>query len=139
MMNAAEVDGLDRGTEGDQAAHGVNVACQQNAGALIRVPLIELPARIVRRREVDVHVGRDAHAIQLLLPLAARHLVIDEGDEPQIERLSPSHDDLTVNQAVVDAIEVNGHARLPAPSSVSAPRARRRAWLLVPARALRGT
>ena len=59
-----------------------------------------------RRAKVDVHLRRHAHAIELLLPVARRDLVVDEHDEADVERLSPADDDLSVNQPVVDAIEL---------------------------------
>src|SRR5688500_15262901 len=113
MMDAAEIHRPDRGGVLDQPAHRLDVAGQQNPRTLVGAPLLELAARVLRRREVDVHLGGDAHAIELLLPLASRHFVIDEDDEPEIERLTPPDDDLAVNEAVVDAIEINGHAGSP--------------------------
>jgi hypothetical protein len=113
VVNAAQIHRLDGRTEVDEPAHRLNVTGQENSRALIALPLLELPAGIVRRGKVHVHLGRDAHAIQLLLPFTSRYLVVYEGNESEIERLSPPHDDLSMNQAVVDAIEINGHASPP--------------------------
>ena len=81
---------------------------------------IEVLAPIVKdvpfAKSLELNAGRRAHPVELLLPLTARHFVIDESDEPEIERLSPPDDDLPMNQPVVDAIEINGHAQTPGPS-----------------------
>jgi hypothetical protein len=63
--------------------------------------------------KVDVHFRRDAHAIQLLLPVARRDGIVDEDDETDIERLPPPDDDLPVNEPVVDAEELDGHRPSP--------------------------
>ena len=47
----------------------------------------------------------------------ARDFVVHEHDEAQIQRLSPAHDDLSVDQPIVDAIELNGH-RLALPCTI---------------------
>src|SRR5512141_1147391 len=72
--------------------------------------------------EVHLHLGRDSHPIQLLFPVAARHGVVDEHDELDIERLSPTHDDLSVDQTIVDAVQRERHAPAPCTAIAARPR-----------------
>ena len=60
--------------------------------------------------KIDVHLRWNAHAIELLLPVARRDRVVDEHDEIDVQRLTPTDDDLTMNQAIVDAVQLERHA-----------------------------
>src|SRR5439155_807420 len=63
-----------------------------------------------RGREHHIDVRRDAHAVEILLPFAGANRVVHHHDEADVERLSPAHDHLTVNQTVIDAVELDAHA-----------------------------
>ena len=68
----------------------------------------------------DVHLGRHAHAVELLLPVARRHGVVHEHDELEAERLAPTHHDLSMNQAVVDSKELQRHFGAPPIATIDA-------------------
>src|SRR5258708_30462825 len=63
-----------------------------------------------RRVEEHLHARGHAHPVQLLLPIARRHRIVDEDDESDVLWLSPSDHDLTVDESIVDAIENETHA-----------------------------
>src|SRR3546814_4277984 len=67
--------------------------------------------------KMDIHARVHAHAIELLLPVALRDFVVHEHHAFEIERLSPTHDNLPVNEPVVDPDQVNAH--VPRPDSRS--------------------
>ncbi len=113
MMQAADVHGFDVGTPLDEPRHRFNVTGEKNARPRICIPLFQLGGRLLHGSEIDVHFWRYAHAIELLLPLAGGHLVIDQRNEAELHRLSPANDDLPVDQAVVDPEEFNGHRACP--------------------------
>src|SRR5689334_20210264 len=111
-MNAADVHRADD-TAVDEASHRRDVAGQQNAAPRIGDILRQRGDRVRGRVKIDLHLRRYTHAIQLLLPIARRDSVVDEDDEPDVERLSPSDDDLPVNESVVDAEELDRHRPCP--------------------------
>jgi hypothetical protein len=112
-MNAAEIHSRYAPREADQPRHRLDIAGEECAAARVALVHGQLLRGAFDGIEVHVHLGRHPHAIELLLPLAARHFVIHEDDEREVKRLSPSHDDLTVNEPVVDAKELNGHSARP--------------------------
>src|SRR5687768_1181067 len=64
-------------------------------------------------RKPDLHLGRNAHAVEILLPIALCDLVVDENNEPKIERLSPANDYLTVDESIIDAVQLDRHQPSP--------------------------
>src|SRR5947207_13929052 len=92
-----------------QGVHRRDVACENDAVARI------LDVRRVllnSGRDVgkpQLHLRRNSHAIQILLPVAARYFVVDHHNEPYVERLSPTDDNLPVNQSVIDSVELDRH------------------------------
>src|SRR6185437_13641977 len=102
--------------------HRRDVAGEQDAGARIGAVLGKRGERVGGGMEVDLHLGRHRHAIELLFPVARRNGVVDEDDESDVERLPPTDDDLAVDQAVVDPVEHERHA--PAPCTLIAARPR---------------
>src|SRR5207247_2176887 len=111
-MNAAHVHRVDPALA-DERTHRRDVTGEQNTGPRIVAIARERSRRIGRAVEVDVHLRGHAHAIELLLPLARRHFVVHENYERDVQRLPPTYDDLSVNQAVIDAVEHEGHAVAP--------------------------
>src|SRR4051812_27844448 len=112
-MNSADVHFFDAGFV-DEATHRRDVAGEQQPRTRVGAVFRNRRNRRFRRVEVDVHLRRNTHAIQLLLPVARRDGVVDEHDELEIERLSPANDDLPVNEAIVDAVQLERHAPPPA-------------------------
>src|SRR5581483_6010018 len=127
MMDATEVDGTNRLRQlVDELTHRVDVAREQDAVALIARESGEVLCGRGDAFEEHIHGGRHAHAIELLLPVTRRDLIIDEHDEPQVERLAPPHDDLAVDAAIIDAKQINGHQATPRwrePRALSRPHA----------------
>src|ERR1051325_8133514 len=70
--------------------------------------------------EEDLHLGRRPHAIQLLLPIARRHRIVDEHDKADVEWLAPAHHDLAVDQTIVDAVQDERHRGAPPPAATIA-------------------
>src|SRR3954467_803524 len=66
--------------------------------------------------EQNLHFRRNGHSVELLLPVAGRDEIVDQHQKPRVERLPPPDNYLSVNQAVVDAIEVDPHQR---PTTIS--------------------
>src|SRR2546423_7940824 len=108
-MNTTDVEAPDLGYARRQRDRRVDVAHEQNPDAGVRLPTGEQPARLLDRRENHLDLRRHTHAIEVLLPIAIADLVIDEHDERHMERLPPSYDDLTMDQAVIDAVERQAH------------------------------
>src|SRR6185503_11181289 len=106
--------------------HRVHVAREQDAGALVRGEFRQRTGHRIHGVEVHLHLRRGPHAIQLLLPLAARDFVVHEHDEADVEWLPPPDHDLAMNQAIVDPVEDQGHV-FP-PCAVIAARPRSTAW-----------
>src|SRR6185503_1029178 len=121
----SDVDRRHTGTV-DELAHGRDVAREQEARPRIGLIFRDRVDRVVRRVEIHFHLRRHAHAIELLLPVTLGNGVIDEHDEAQIQRLTPSNDDLPMNEPVVDPIQHECHA--PAPYALIAARPRSAAW-----------
>ena len=73
--------------------------------AEVKPTVTDLPVsgnRVTDVQEVHIHLRRNSHPIQLLLPLACRDSVIDENNELNVQRLSPADHDLAVNQPIID-------------------------------------
>src|SRR6476661_8656314 len=93
MMDPSEVHGTNGGLlRSREPGHRVDVRRQENARTLVPVPLIELDRRLSHRCEEHIELGRDAHSIELLLPLAGRHLIVDEHEKAESHRLPPADD-----------------------------------------------
>src|SRR2546423_247603 len=65
---------------------------------------------------MDLHLGRHGHPIELFLPVARGDEIIDQNQKSNVQRLAPTDNDLSVNEAVVDAVELNRHQR---PTTIS--------------------
>src|SRR5690242_614464 len=119
-MQAANVHAAQAVAVAGERGDGRDVPRDQDADAPIALPLGQAVARLRGGREHDFDLGRHAHAIELLLRLARADAVVHEHDELHVERLPPAHDDLAVDQSIVDAIQGDTHAagvriaRLPA-------------------------
>src|SRR3954470_19782513 len=116
MVNPAKVDAADGFDALHEPVHAGDVSSQHECGPRIA----RVPGVIANRRrnvgEAHLHLGRDCHAIKLLLPIARGDQIIDEYEQSNVERLAPADHHLSVNQTVVDAIEVNPHQR---PTTIS--------------------
>src|SRR4051812_29627700 len=109
VMDAAEVDASNCFYAVDEPRHARDVPCDQNAG-----PRIASVARMIAdgRRdigEVDVHLRRNGHAVQLLLPVTRSDDVVDENEKASVERLAPADNNLSVNQPIVDPVQIDSH------------------------------
>src|SRR5678816_2997231 len=134
-MNATGVHARYAPRELDQPGHRLDVTGQDCTAPVIALVDGELLGRTLHRLEMHVHLGRHTHAIQLLFPFAARDLIVHENDEREAERLSPSDDDLAMNEPIVDAKELNGHSVRPlSRRAPSAPCRRRGEPLRLPER-----
>src|SRR5688572_3103220 len=123
MMDSSEID-LAHPRQLHEAQHRLDVAGEEDARTLVALVHRQCPGSILDGVEIDVHLRRRPHAIQLLLPIAARHLIIHEDDEADVERLAPADHDLSVNEPIVHAIENETHGRLPPPIATIAARPR---------------
>ena len=112
MVDSAEVDAADAARV-DEAAHGLDVAGEQDPAAGIGPVARELRLGVGDAEKVHLHLRRHAHAVELLLPLARRDFVVDENNEPDIEGLPPPDDHLAMDEAIVDTIENDRHAISP--------------------------
>jgi hypothetical protein len=63
----------------------------------------EVPPGIGNAGEDRVHGWRNTQAIQLLFPAAGAEIVVDDDDAIHVQALAPPDDDLTVDQAFVNA------------------------------------
>ena len=93
----------------NESPHGADVAHQHDACLRTLLELGEMRGGIRDGVELHGHLRGDAHAVELLLPFAGGDLVIDQHEEAEFERLSPSDHDLPVNESIVDAIQRDGH------------------------------
>ena len=90
MMHAADVDRADRAVcARDEPAHGVDVPDEDNPRALVAPHVAAAPRRLVHAVEIHLISGGTAHAIELLLPVAGRDLVVDEHDEARARAAVP--------------------------------------------------
>src|SRR5690349_11242876 len=109
MVDAAKIHAADRLHSLHQTVHAGNVTGDEQPWTRItgvaRV-VADATGNIV---EYHLHLRRHRHSIEIFLPVAAGNQVVDEHDEANVERLAPADDDLTVDQAVVDPVELNCH------------------------------
>src|SRR2546427_6121520 len=110
MVYATHVESLHLRHTGSERDSRVDVPHEQEPDARIRFPSGQQLRRLLHGREDHFDLRRYAHPVEVLLPVAAAHFVIDEDDERDVERLSPAHDDLPVDQAIIDAVERERHA-----------------------------
>ena len=101
MMNAAEID-VRNAAIIDESAHRFDVTRQQDAIPRVVTVAGQRGNRVTDVQEVHIHLRRNSHPIQLLLPLACRDSVIDENNELNVQRLSPADHDLAMNQPIID-------------------------------------
>src|SRR5437660_410426 len=97
-------------------AHGQDVVLQQlkdDAELEARRNVAEARSghRICHKRPCDHDLWQHTQPVEVLLPVATADLVIDEHDERDVERLAPADYDLPVDQAVIDAVQRQGHVR----------------------------
>src|ERR1700694_1937983 len=109
MMDSAKVDAAYGFHAFGEPVHALGIASDQNSRA--RVGGI---TRVVIDRggdigEVDVHLGRHRHSVQLLLPVARSDQVIHENQKSRVKRLAPTDHHLSMNQPVIDAVKVDPH------------------------------
>src|SRR3989454_955639 len=109
-MGPAQVDPLHAMAVGGQGGERVDAAREQDTGSRIRLPFGEPLNRFGDGGEAHLDMRGHPHAIQVLLPVARAHRVVDEHDEAHVERLPPTHDHLAVNQTVVYSVEHDAHA-----------------------------
>src|SRR6185295_2890994 len=76
---------------------------------LISCVLLVVASCIGHVRENQLHLGRHAHAIEILLPVAARDVVVNKNNEIGIEWLTPADNYLSVNQPVIDSVKSERH------------------------------
>src|SRR3989475_6945428 len=120
VVHAAHVDPAHAVTVGGERRERVDVARDEDADAGIPLPLGEALQGFLRRGEHHLDLGRHAHTVELLLPLAGSHGVVHQHNEPDVQRLPPPHDHLAVDQPIVEAVQGYAHAagvriaRLPA-------------------------
>src|SRR5262245_32817623 len=110
-MQSAQVDLLDRRSLLPESNHRRDVGREQDAWSRIATPFGRATRRLDHARKEDFDFGWHSHAIEILLPVAGCHLVIDQRDEPNAERAPPSNDHLTMDQPVIDAVEHERHQR----------------------------
>ncbi len=111
MVHPADVDGANAPIRlFDQTQHRSDVTDEQQARLGARLQCFQIRGGIGHRVELHGHFGRHAHAIELLLPLTGCHFIVDKHDKAKLERLSPADHDLSVNETIVDSIQLNGHA-----------------------------
>src|SRR2546423_88565 len=109
MMDAAEVDAADRSDALRQAVHGLRISSDQNAGPRVGRVTGVVSDRCVDVGEVDVHLGRHRHSVQLLLPIARSDQIIYENEKSRVQWLTPTDHHLPMNQPVIDAVKVDPH------------------------------
>src|SRR6266550_5958032 len=113
MMQSADIHVTDVANAFQQRMHGRDVAGENDAvSRVLRVRWVLLNSR----RDVgkpELHLWRNSHSVEILLPVAARNLIVDHHDEFYVERLSPTDDDLPVNQSVIDSVELDRHQLSP--------------------------
>src|SRR3982750_3105092 len=112
VMDAADVD-LANATMHHELAHRGDVAREEDARPRIEAIVVQEGRRLGGGVEAEVHLGGHAHPIELTLPITRCDGIVDEHDEPDVERLPPADHDLAVNQAVIDPVEHEGHAGAP--------------------------
>src|SRR5690348_7257823 len=130
MVDAAEVDARDA-TRLHEPPHRFDVAGEKNAVPRVGTKPRQFGNRLRDVEEIHIHLRRHTHPIELLLPLTGSNFIIDEDDEANIQRLSPADHDLSMNQAIVDAVKDERHADFTppaAPTTVMAPRPRSAEW-----------
>jgi hypothetical protein len=110
MVHTAEIDPVDRGGVGPmERRHGLDVARQHHAAPLPGLPSRQQGHRFGQAGEAELDLGRDGHAVEVLLPAAGGDAVIDQGDELDTQRPSPSDHDLPMDQAVVHSTQHDRH------------------------------
>src|SRR5947209_4872026 len=111
MVNAAEVDAANRFHAFDEAIHAIDVAGDEQTGSPIGGKLRVIADCRSDIAEDDLHLGRHRHAIEILFPVTRCHQVVNEDEKADVERLPPTDDDLAMNEAVIDSVELNSHQR----------------------------
>src|SRR5438105_1556602 len=116
VMDATKVDVTDRFHTLDEPVHAADVAGKNKSRSRIDGVFRMIANGGTNIYEANLHVRRNRHPIELFLPVARCHEIIDENEETDVEWLAPPDDDLTVDQAVINAVEVDTHQR---PTTIS--------------------
>src|SRR5258708_26285647 len=125
MMQSADIHVTDVANPFQQRVHRGDVARENDAvSRILDVRRVLLNSgRDVSKTEL--HLGRNSHAVEILLPVATRDFIVDHTDEPYVERLSPTDNDLAMNHPIIDSVELYGHqpfhctSRAPRPFSAA--------------------
>ncbi len=86
-----------------QPAHGGEIASQEEAACVVRLPVRQRLRRRGHLEELGLDVVRQTGAIEVLLPLGLAQLIVHHGDEVKAEARAPSDDDLAMDQAVINS------------------------------------
>jgi hypothetical protein len=91
-----------------QTPHGRRVPRKQDGSHLVLPPIPETVSGRVSVGEEDVDLS-GAQAVQVLLPLTLRQLVVHHDVSSRSQLVTPADDDLPVDQSLVDPIEDDRH------------------------------
>src|SRR6267142_63388 len=112
MVHATHVEPLQLRRPPGERHGGVDIPHEQDPDARVGLPIRQHVRGLLDGREYHFDLRRHTHPVEILLPVAAADLVIDEHDERDVERLSPANHDLPMDQAVIDAVQRQGHGRV---------------------------
>src|SRR6185437_6675545 len=110
VMDAAEGDAAELGNFVAEGDDGRDVTGEDESDSGFFYPVVVPAGGLVHRHEDRFHAGGHAHAVEVLLPVARPHLVVNQGDEAQPQRLAPPHHHLPVDEAVIHPHHRETHA-----------------------------
>src|SRR5207237_2636643 len=116
VMNSAQVDAANRFYTLYKPVHARDVASQDKPGSRITGVFRVIADGGCDVDEANLHVRRDCHSIKLFLPVAGGDQIVDKNEQANVERLTPTDDNLAMNEAVIDAVKADAHQR---PTTIS--------------------
>jgi hypothetical protein len=109
-MDPTQIDPMhDCGIGGVEGSHGLKITGQHQTSLPISLPFLEVVDRLDHRHEAHFDIGRYRHSVELLLPIALGDLIVHQDDQIDPHRPSPSNYHLTMDEAVIDPAEHDGH------------------------------
>src|SRR4051794_5470027 len=80
--------------------HGLEIARQHQSSFAVGLPFRQTGSGFRHGDESDFDIGGDSHSIELLLPVAGGHLIVNQDDQVDAHPPPPSDRYLTVYEAV---------------------------------------
>src|SRR3954453_6341692 len=113
-MNSPQIDTVDDlRISAVERSHGLEIARQHQSSFAVGVPFRQMGGGFRHGDEPDFDIGGDSHSVELLLPVAGGHLIINQDDQVDAHRPAPSDDYLAVNETVINTAEHDGHSGYP--------------------------